>query len=117
MTRLAAALALTAALATAQAHAADPVRGRHLAIEACAACHKVVARQAQPAPVVDPDSKDSVLAPTFFIIARKFAPAAAGLRAFILAPTHPMREQTFAPRDISDIVAYIRSLRRTARRF
>ena len=102
-------LAVALAAGEAQARVADPVRGRHLAIEACAACHKVTAGQKQPAPVADPDGGDSIAAPSFFAIAAKFGRDKPSLRAFILAPAHPMREQTFLPRDLNDIVAYIGS--------
>jgi mono/diheme cytochrome c family protein len=101
-------LSLVLALATAaQARVPDPVRGRRLAVEACSACHQVTMRQTHPTPVGNPDTNEFVAAPSFQAIAVKFRHDEAGLRAFILAPDHPMREQTFVPRDLDDIVAYI----------
>ncbi|MEJ0028338.1 MAG: c-type cytochrome [Rhizomicrobium sp.] len=104
-------LGLTLVFATAAAAGMpDAARGRGLAIEACSACHQVTARQPRPAPVADPDTAEAVAAPSFAAIGGKFRHDAAGLRAFILAPDHPMREQRFVPRDLDDIVAYIRAL-------
>ncbi len=118
MTRAAALglLALIALSAAAQAAPPGAARGRMLAVEACAACHKVTAQQRQPAPVADPDTGEKILAPPFTAIAKRYAGNADGLRAFITLPSHPMREQTFLPRDLRDIVAYIRSLPRHPRR-
>ncbi len=65
-----------------------------------------------PAPVGDTNINEYVAAPAFAEIGKKFRHDGAGLRAFILAPDHPMREQTFVPRDLDDIVAYIQSLGR-----
>ena len=110
------AVALTAA-AQAKTHSGNPARGRALAIEACSACHKVTARQRQPAPVADPDTRESVIAPTFYAVAVKFGHDTAAMRAFVLAPTHPMREQQFVPRDLNDIIAYIHGLSASKPRF
>jgi mono/diheme cytochrome c family protein len=122
MARFAFTLILAAVLASAVAgeartHSAGPARGRALAIEACSSCHKVTARQAQPTPVLDPDTRESVIAPSFYAVAAKFGRDTAAMRAFILAPAHPMREQQFVPRDLNDIVAYIHGLSLSKRRF
>ncbi len=107
------ALCLLLAFGTAAAaRAPSATRGKRLAIEACAACHQVTARQPRPAPVGDTNINEYVAAPAFAEIGKKFRHDGAGLRAFILAPDHPMREQTFVPRDLDDIVAYIQSLGR-----
>jgi len=106
-----AALCFTLAFgAAAQARMPDTTRGKRLAIEACSACHQVTGRQTRPTPVADPDTAEAVAAPPFSAIGGKFRHDPAALRAFILAPNHPMREQRFVPRDLDDIVAYIRSL-------
>ncbi len=103
-------LCLALAFATAaEARAPDAARGRRLAIEACSACHQVTANQPRPTPVGNPDTNEYVAAPAFAVIAVKFRHNEPGLRKFILAPDHPMREQTFLPQDLDDIVAYIRS--------
>ena len=103
-------LCVVLAFATAaQARMPDTARGRRLAIEACSACHQVTAHQPRPTPVGNPDTNEYVAAPSFADIAAKFRHNEPGLRAFILAPDHPMREQTFLPRDLNDIVAYIGS--------
>ncbi|MEY4966380.1 MAG: hypothetical protein RL274_1963 [Pseudomonadota bacterium] len=58
--------------ATGAAEAAGDVRlGSGIAIEACSACHKVVAGQTRPAPVLDPDEGVSITAPDFAWITRK----------------------------------------------
>lgn len=118
MTRTAAWLlaALIALSAAAEARPPDPARGRMLAVEACSACHKVTRQQRQPDAVTDPDSGDRVLAPPFTAIAKRYGSDTESLRAFIILPNHPMREQTFLETDLSDIVAYIRSLARHPRR-
>ncbi len=104
-------LCVALGLATAaQARMPDTARGRRLAVEACSACHQVTAGQPRPTPVADPDTAEAVAAPPFTVIGGRFRHNAAGLRAFILAPNHPMREQRFVPRDLDDIVPYIRSL-------
>jgi len=111
-------IALTAAClvlafaGAAQARTPSVTRGKRLAIEACSACHQVTAHQPRPTPVGNTDTNEYVAAPDFAEVGRKFRHDEAGLRAFILAPDHPMREQTFVPRDLDDIVAYVRSLGR-----
>lgn len=101
---------LAGASAPAEARAANATRGRVLAIEDCSACHQVTARQSLPPPVRDPDADENIAAPTFAVIGRKYAGDPKALRAFIVEPHYPMREQEFLPRDLDDIVAYIRAL-------
>lgn len=106
------AIAVLAGGIFAPASAADAVRGRRLAIEDCSACHKVTAEQIQPAAVLDRDSAEHIVAPPFADIGRKYAADSKALRSFIHAPSYPMPEQQFLPRDFDDIVAYIQSLPR-----
>jgi mono/diheme cytochrome c family protein len=93
----------------AAARTGNAVRGRVLAIEACTACHKVTRGQNARPPVHNPDTLEDVAAPDFAEIHHKYRRHPSALRAFILAPAHPMREQRFLRRDLEDIVAYIRS--------
>jgi hypothetical protein len=85
--------------------------GRQDAVADCSACHRVTADQRPPAPVPDPDEIHDVLAPSFDVIARRYAGKRAALRAIIQAPRHPMREQQFLKRDLTAITEYIGSLR------
>jgi mono/diheme cytochrome c family protein len=94
----------------ADAGSGNPTRGRALAIEDCSACHQVTAQQSVPPTVRDPDADENIAAPTFATIGRKYAGDSRALRAFIVEPHYPMREQEFLPRDLDDIVAYIQSL-------
>ena len=95
------------------AQAASVVRGKQLAIEACAACHQVTREQVAPPAVLDPDTQERVVPPSFAAVSAKYRGNEAAMRAFIVSPTHPMREQRFLPRDLDDIVAYILSLSAT----
>jgi mono/diheme cytochrome c family protein len=107
------AVAVFAVASPALARTASVVRGKQLAIEACAACHQVTREQVAPPAVLDPDSQDRVVPPSFSAISAKYLGNEAGMRAFIVSPTHPMREQRFLPRDLDDIAAYILSLSAT----
>jgi mono/diheme cytochrome c family protein len=106
-------LSIAAIALSAPAQAANLVRGKQLAIEACAACHQVTREQVAPPAVLDPDSQDRIVPPSFAAISAKYHGNEAAMRAFIVSPTHPMREQKFLPRDLDDIVAYILSLSAT----
>ena len=77
----------------------------------CSACHQVAKKQRPPGPVYDPDEAINVGAPSFDMIARRYAGRNADLKAFIQAPRHPMREQQFTREDLATISAYITSLR------
>lgn len=94
----------------ASAHPPVSVQGRTLAIQACSACHQVAETQGPSTPVLNPDTLEHVTAPSFVQIARKYGKDTKALRAFILAPTHPMREQQFLPHDLDAIIVYIRYL-------
>jgi mono/diheme cytochrome c family protein len=92
------------------AHAPVAALGRTLSIQACSACHQVTYSQAPSTPVLNPDTLEHVMAPSFAQISRKYGADTNSLRAFIRAPRHPMREQKFLPHDLDAIVVYIRSL-------
>ena len=83
--------------------------GKALAIEACSACHQVVASQKKPPPVANPDEGMPVQAPTFVAIAEHCA-SADQLRSKIANPHYPMREQLLGAIDMDALSAYIRSL-------
>ena len=87
--------------------------GRELSVQGCAACHKVTTEQKRPEAVPDPDQLDSIAAPSFSAIAAKYAGNDRALRTFILKPHWPMRQQQFLAGDLTAIVAYIHSLRRS----
>lgn len=94
-------LALAAAPAAAQGPG-DPAAGRALALQTCAACHAAVAGQRRPA-------MDS--APPFAVIARNPAATPDGLRAFLQTPHPVMPDLKLSRQEISDVIAYIQSLR------
>ncbi len=92
--------------------AASPIvnLGRDRAIEDCSACHQVTSNQKPPAPVADPDNAEWVSAPSFAEIAAKYIGRDRELRACIVTPDHPMKEQEFLASDLNAITAYIHSL-------
>lgn len=95
------------------AYAASLVQeGRQDAIEDCSVCHRVTEHQKPPSTVLNPEEARRVEAPSFEVIARRYAGRPAALARFIRAPLHPMREQQFLPRDLEAIVRYIGSLRK-----
>jgi mono/diheme cytochrome c family protein len=96
-------------LAAASAPAASIDNGRQLAVEACSACHMVVPQQKRPAPVAEGLEGAHVEAPTFVEIAERCL-TPQDLRARIVNPHYPMREQEFMPLDLDNLAAYIRSL-------
>ena len=89
-------------------------RGRTIATEACASCHRVTAAQPLPPPVADPNEETTVPAPSFFAIARTHGGDPAYLRKAILTPHYPMREQDWTRADLDAVVAYIQSLQKGA---
>jgi len=112
------ALLVAAALATANVGAAaagglTAADGKSLAQQYCTACHRVTQEQAQPPDVVvDTGSgPETFQAPSFGRIAARPDRTEAHLRARILNPHYPMREQQFIPEELDAIVAYILSLR------
>jgi mono/diheme cytochrome c family protein len=84
--------------------------GRNRAVEDCSACHQVTAGQKAPAPVADPENEEWVPAPSFAQVAEKYKGHERELRAFIVTPDHPMKEQEFLDTDLNAIIAYINSL-------
>ena len=97
------------------AQAAQNVRaGRDLAIEACSACHQVTPDQKPRPAVFNPDEYASVAAPSFGAVAAKYAHRPWALRRVILNPVHPMPEQNWDPADLTAVVAFIQSLKRSA---
>lgn len=103
---------LCASLMMTGAQAAGNVgAGRALAVDACSACHQVTARQKTPPPVFNPEEGVDVAAPSFPVIAKKYARRPSALRHIILSPPHPMREQLWDRADLAAVVAFIQSLR------
>ena len=82
--------------------------GRERAIESCSGCHQVTAQQPQPSPVPFPEENALVVPPSFEAISLKYDGHEEELRAFVLAPDHPMKEQQFLPIDLNAIIAYIK---------
>lgn len=74
-------------------------------------CHRISQEQPQPLAIWEPDEMESVQAPTFSAIANKYASQDKELRAYILAPDHPMRGQNWRDSDLDALIAYIKSLR------
>ena len=89
--------------------------GRAIAIDACSACHQVTPGQKRPAPVPDPHESVLVAAPGFAEIAKNHGSDEAYLRAAILRPHYPMREQDWLESDLRAVIAYIESLRPATR--
>jgi mono/diheme cytochrome c family protein len=100
-TMLASALAATAWNASAQD--GDVAAGRAFAREACITCHVVDPGNASPRVVV--------IGPNFQDIANTKGMTATALRVF-LTTSHPkMPNLILTPEDITDVIAYILSLR------
>lgn len=103
-------------LLTAQgAYAGDSeiAMGRERAIEYCSGCHQVTRQQRRPEPVPYPEENALVVTPSFAAISVKYEGNDKGLRAFIKAPKHPMKEQEFLDSDLGAIVAYIHSVQKS----
>lgn len=92
-----------------RAGANDVTLGETIATEACSSCHQVKRDQAIPPPVPNPDAATQVPAPSFLDIAARDH-GADQLRALILNPPHPMREQHWNEADLKAVIAYIQSL-------
>ena len=89
--------------------AASVEAGRALAQAACSACHQVVPEQHRPPPVANPDEGSKVQAPSFQRIAARCL-TETDLRAKIVSPHYPMREQVLTDIDVGSLAQYIRSL-------
>ena len=97
------AAALTATAFTAFAQDGDVAAGRTFAREACNSCHVVEPTYASPRVVV--------IGPNFQDIANTKGMTATALRVF-LTTSHPkMPNLILAPEQLSDVIAYILSLR------
>lgn len=98
------ALAVTMAAAVAAEPPGDPANGRELAGRLCASCHLVAPEQPGPTP-------DAV--PSFMAIAARPDASENRILAALLSPPHPaMPSPPLARRQMSDVAAYILSLRR-----
>lgn len=84
--------------------AQDIHEGRQLALEVCAACHAVLAGQAQ-----SPEAE----APSFEAIAATPGMTAMALNVWLTAQDHPTMPNTvLSQTDVQDVSAYILSLRK-----
>jgi len=83
--------------------------GRSLAIEGCSGCHQVIPQQKRPSPVSEGEDGAWTEAPTFSEIANRCF-SADELKAKIVNPHYPMREQLLMPIDVNNLAIYIRSL-------
>ena len=83
--------------------------GRTLAIEGCGGCHQVIPQQKRPPPVSEGEEGAWTEAPTFMAIANRCL-SASELKAAIVNPHYPMREQLLMPIDVDNLAVYIRSL-------
>jgi mono/diheme cytochrome c family protein len=96
-------LAVAPALAGAPAtNAPDPMAGKELASRLCSNCHLVGSGQQQQA-IAD--------IPSFHEIANKQGQSAGAIMAHIMLPKHPMPTIPLTKKELSDLAAYILSLR------
>jgi mono/diheme cytochrome c family protein len=91
---------LAVTLAASAAVAADADNGKRLAETRCVTCH-IVSSPTQRRDVAD--------APSFEVIARKFAPSPETL-AFSLLDPHPRMNVMLTRREAQDVAAYINTL-------
>jgi mono/diheme cytochrome c family protein len=85
----------------------DPVHGKDLAEKLCTNCHLVgSAQQRQPA---------NADVPSFHEIANREAQTAGAITARIMLPKHPMPTIPLTKAELSDLAAYILSLRNGTR--
>ena len=97
-----AALVLLGAPVAAQQPPGDPAAGRALAQKSCAQCHVVGGGERQAA-------VNGV--PTFAGIARDTSMTASRVQGFVQVPHPPMPDLALTRREVSDVTAYILSLR------
>jgi mono/diheme cytochrome c family protein len=102
-------LTLGATSIVAHGAVASTEAGRALAQAACSSCHQITPEQHRPPPVANPDEGSKVQAPTFQQIAARCL-TETDLRAKIVSPHYPMREQLLTDIDIGSLAQYIRSL-------
>ena len=80
----------------------DPARGKDLAARLCSNCHLIGANQQEHA---------NVDIPSFPEIANKGGQTEGSIMAHILLPKHPMPTIPLEKSEVSDLAAYIMSLR------
>jgi mono/diheme cytochrome c family protein len=81
----------------------DPFKGRELAKQLCANCHLVDSQQQQALADV----------PSFNEIANKEGQTAGAIMAHIVLPKHPMPTIPLTQDELSDLAAYILSMRKS----
>jgi mono/diheme cytochrome c family protein len=81
----------------------DPFKGRDLAKQLCANCHIVDSQQEQGLADV----------PSFNEIANKEGQTAGAIMAHIMLPKHPMPTIPLTQDELSDLAAYILSMRKS----
>jgi mono/diheme cytochrome c family protein len=96
--------AVGASPALAQHRPADLARGQELAAHLCSLCHDVTRDQS--------DSTENQV-PSFVTIASKPHQSAVSLAEAIIFPHPDMPRTSFTTKDLSDIIAYIMSLKAT----
>ena len=100
---LAASLAALVMLPATAMAAGNPDKGMALAREVCSACHAVPPYENSINPVS--------AAPDFKAIANMKGMNATGLHAFLTTPHPTMPNLVLKPRQLSDVIAYILSIR------
>ena len=96
-------VAVTPALAGAPAtNAPDAMNGKELASRLCSNCHLVGSGQQQQA---------NADVPSFYEIANKQDQTAGAIMAHIMLPKHPMPVIPLTKKELSDLAAYILTLR------
>jgi mono/diheme cytochrome c family protein len=82
---------------------ADPFNGKELARKLCAGCH-----------IVDSQQQEALAdVPSFNEIANKEGQTAAAIMGHIMLPQHPMPTIPLTQDELSDLAAYILSMRKS----
>jgi mono/diheme cytochrome c family protein len=81
----------------------DPFKGKELAKQLCANCHLVDSQQQEA----------NVDVPSFNEIANKEGQTAGAIMAHIMLPKHPMPTIPLTQDELSDLAAYILSMRKS----
>src|SRR5262249_32809582 len=95
-------LLATPTFAGAVTNAPDPTHGQELASELCSNCHLIGIGQQEQA---------NADVPSFHEIANKQDQTAGAIMAHIMLPKHPMPTIPLTKKELSDLAAYILSLR------
>jgi mono/diheme cytochrome c family protein len=102
-------------LAGASAHADESLaaKGRALAEQYCAGCHRVTDTQAIPPPVMveTETGSETVKAPSFWLAAHQEGRDEAYFRGYLHNPRDPMPEEPLEQGELDAVVAYLISLR------